>query len=155
MKNKIIYSPQKQNKLFFLQLSNIWNIDKKTAEKYMSNKKIIIKEFSEEHFKILYELVKNKISKMNFEEQIIYLEYRKKHFDVLEDNRGLEFILSFLFGSSFTGIINYFSDDKISNILFVIAFFTLVFIYFKILISQKYTFNKRLISAIEKNISKE
>ena len=64
-------------------------------------------------------------------------------------------MISFLFGGSITGIYNYFTTDKVSNILILLAFILFVAIYFFMLISQKKSFNKRLIAALEKTTSKE
>lgn len=139
-------------KEFYKQLKNSWDIDEKEAKSISDKHNLFFKPYSEEHFNILYELVEDKLSKMSLEKQIIYLEFRKKHFEVLGDNRGFEFVLSFFFGSSFTGIINYFADDKINNIFFMAVFIILIFIYFETLISPKIIFNRKLISAIEKNI---
>lgn len=139
-------------KVFYKQLKNSWDIDEKEAKSISDKHNLFFKPYSEVHFNILYKLVKNKLSKMSIEKQIIYLEFRKKHFEVLGDNRGFEFILSFFFGSSFTGIVNYFSKDKTSNVLFMVVPIVLVLIYFGTLISHKISFTKKLISAIEKNI---
>ena len=89
---------------------------------------------------------------MSHEDQVLYLEYRKKQNTVLNDLRGLEFIISFFLGGTFTGISKYSSNDIISNILLVTVAIMLALIYFFILISHKKEFNKRLISAIENNI---
>lgn len=154
---RLLYLFKKEKKFIeelYKQLKNSWDINEE-SKNILDKHTLYFKPYSEEHFNILYDLVKNKISEMTPEEKTIYLEYRKKHFDVLGDNRGFEFILSFFFGSSFTGIVKYFSDDKINNILFMAVFIILIFIYFEILISPKIIFNRKLISAIEKNIENE
>lgn len=89
---------------------------------------------------------------MGHEDQVLYLEYRKKQNAILNDLRGLEFIISFFLGGTFTGIFKYSSNDIISNILLVTAAIMFALIYFLILTSHKKEFNKRLISAIENNI---
>ena len=55
--SKIIYSPKKSNKQFFKELS-IWDIDIETAAKSLKNNKSTISKYSEDHFLILYELIK-------------------------------------------------------------------------------------------------
>lgn len=149
--SKIIYSPKKSNKQFFKELSS-WDIDIKTAAKSLKNNKSTISKYSEDHFLILYELIKNKLLQMGHEDQVLYLEYRKKQNAILNDLRGLEFIISFFLGGTFTGIFKYSSNDIISNILLVTVTIMLALIYFLILTSHKKEFNKRLISAIENNI---
>ena len=129
--SKIIYSPKKSNKQFFKELSS-WDIDIETAAKSLNNNKSTINRYSED--------------------QVLYLEYRKKQNAILNDLRGLEFIISFFLGGTFTGIFKYSSNDIISNILLVTVAIMLALIYFLILTSHKKEFNKRLISAIENNI---
>ena len=71
---------------------------------------------------------------MGHEDQVLYLEYRKKQNAILNDLRGLEFIISFFLGGTFTGIFKYSSNDIISNILLVTVTIMLALIYFLILI---------------------
>lgn len=144
-----------KNDLFFKQLKNSWNIDKVDVENYLKDNKIEFKQYSEKHFETIYKLVYEKISKMDSREKILYIEYRKSHFDVLNENNSVKFMISFLFGGSITGIYNYFTTDKVSNILILLAFILFVAIYFFMLISQKKSFNKRLVAALEKTTSKE
>lgn len=52
-------------KSFYKQLKNSWDIDKKEAKNTLNKHNLYFKPYSEEHFNVLYKLVKNKILKMS------------------------------------------------------------------------------------------
>lgn len=146
---KIVYSNKmepKKKKQIYKNLNNRFNIDIEIIENICESTENEIAKYSDDHFNLLYKIIKAHLQNKNAEEIILYINYQKSRIDDISNLSALSIIFSF-----FTGFI--FNEIKDMDILTkILAVFTLIILFIinvGLANSPKYKFYNRVLDAVK------
>ena len=136
----------KKKKQIYKNLNNRFNIDIEIIENICESTENEIAKYSDDHFNLLYKIIKAHLQNKNAEEIILYINYQKSRIDDMSNLNVLSIIFSFFTGFILNGIEHMDLCTKILSMLFIIAFF--IFIV-TLLNSPQYKFYNRVLDAVK------
>lgn len=146
---KIVYSNKmksKKKKQIYKNLNNRFNIDIEIIENICESTENEIAQYSDDHFILLYKIIKAHLQNKNAEEIILYINYQKSRIDDISNLSALSIIFSFFTGFIFNGIKDM---DILTKILAVFTLIILFIINVGLANSQKYKFYNRVLDAVK------
>lgn len=146
---KIAYSNKmnsKKKKQIYKNLNKRFNVDKKIIENICESTDNEVVKYSDNHFNLLYKIIKAHLQNKNVEEIILYINYQKSRIDDISNLSTLSIIWSFLTGFILNGIKYMDLCTRVLSSLFIIVFFIIIV---TLLNSPKYKFYNRVLDAVK------